>query len=89
MRQVIRHLYKSLKPKDLRAINAFVTGEDEIFVAAVLAPKALVHIKIYVEAHLDQGKRVEMTLDEFIEASLKAPEVYIGIASKVFPAVKP
>lgn len=67
----------------------FVNERDEIFVGAVLAPKTLAHIETYVEAHLDQGRRVEMTLDEFIAASLKAPEVYIGIAAKVFPAVKP
>lgn len=89
MRQVLRHLHKSLKPKDLRALNAFVNEKDEIFVAAVLSPKAPAHIETYVEAHLDQGLRVEMTLDEFIAASLKAPETYIGVASKTFPAVKP
>jgi len=46
-------------------------------------------METYVEAHLDQGHRQEMTLDEFIAACLEAPEVYIGIAGKVFPAVRP
>lgn len=88
-RNVLRRLHKSLKPKHLRALNAFVTGEGEIFVAAVLAPKTPVDIQVYVETILSQGRMVEMSLDEFIEASLKAPETYIGLASKFFPAVKP
>lgn len=89
MRYALRHLHKSLKPEHLRATNAFVTEKDEIFVAAVLGPKAPAHIETFVEAILSQGHMVEMTLDEFIDRSLKAPEAYIGIASKTFPAVKP
>lgn len=63
--------------------------KDEIFVAAVVAPKAPAHIEIFVETILGEGQKVEMTLDEFIAQSLKAKETYIGIASKTFPAVKP
>lgn len=88
-RNVLRRLFKSLGPKHLRALNTFVTEEGEIFVAAVLAPKVPAHIETFTEAILSQGHLVEMTLDEFIEASLKAPEAYIGVASKFFPAVKP
>lgn len=88
-RTALRHLYKSLSPKHLRALNALVNEKDEIFVCAVIAGDAPEHIKVYVETILDLGTIVEMSLDEFIEASLKAQETYIGIASKVFPAVKP
>ncbi len=56
---------------------------------AVLAPDAPAHIETHVQAVLGQGQFVKMTLDEFIEASLKAKETYIGLASRVFPAVKP
>lgn len=63
--------------------------KGEILVGAVVAPKAPVHIEVFVETILGEGQKVEMTLDEFIEASLKAKETYIGIASKTFPAVKP
>lgn len=86
---MIRHLYKSLKRTHLRAISAYVTKEDEIVVGVVLAPKTPEHIVIYTRTNLEYGQVVEMSLDQFIEASLKAPEVYIGIASKIFPAVKP
>jgi hypothetical protein len=58
-------------------------------VGVVLAPKVPVHIEVFVETVLGQGKRVEYTLDDFIKYSLAAPETYIGIASKIFPAVKP
>lgn len=88
-RFVLRRLHKSLKPEHLRAVNAFVNEKDEIFVGAVVAPKAPAHIEVFVETILGEGQKVEMTLDEFIAASLKAPETYIGIASKTFPAVKP
>lgn len=67
----------------------FVDEKGEIFVGVVIAPKAPGHIEIFVETILGEGQRVEMTLDKFIEASLKARETYIGIASKTFPAVKP
>ncbi len=86
---MVRHLYKALKPKDLRAINAYVTPEDEIFVGVVLAPEAPLDVETYVQAHLEQGHIQEMHIDEFIAASLDAPETYIGIAARVFPAVKP
>lgn len=89
MRQAIRYLYKSLRPKDLRAINAYVTGEGEIFVGVVLAPKTPSHVETHALAVLGQGRMVTMHLDEFIANSLDAPETYIGIASKIFPAVKP
>ncbi len=85
----MRHLYKTLERKDLRAINVFVRQGGEIVVGVVLAPKAPLHVETYVEAHLDQGHPQKMTLDEFIAASLKTQEVYIGIAAKIFPAVKP
>lgn len=89
VRQAIRYLHKSLKPEDLRAVNAFVTEKDEIFVGAVLAPTIKEHTRIFVETVLGQGRIVEMPLDEFIDAAQAAPETYIGIASKIFPAVKP
>lgn len=57
--------------------------------AAILAPNAPVHIETFVEAILSQGHPVEMTLDEFREALLKAPEAYMGVASKFFPALWP
>jgi len=60
-----------------------------IFVGVVIAPKAPDHIEVFVETILGEGQKVKMTLDEFIAQSLKAPETYIGIASKTFPAVKP
>lgn len=88
-RNLLRRLHKSLSPEDLRALNAFVTEKGEIFVAAVLGPKVPAHIVTFVEVILGQGHIVEMTLDEFIERSLRAPEAYIGVASKFFPAVKP
>jgi hypothetical protein len=66
-----------------------VNEKDEIFVGAVIAPKAPAHIEVFVETILGEGQKVEYTLDEFIKASLKAKETYIGIASKTFPAVKP
>lgn len=88
-RQALRYLHKSLKAKDLRALNAFVDQNGKIYVCAVLAPEAPVHIETFVRAVLGQGHIVEMGLDAFIQASLEAPETYIGIASKVFPAVKP
>jgi hypothetical protein len=66
-----------------------VNEKDEIFVGVVVAPKAPTHIEIFVETILGEGQKVEMTLDEFIAASLKARETYIGIASRTFPAVKP
>lgn len=88
-RFVLRRLHKSLRPEHLRAVNAFVNEKDEIFVGAVIAPKAPAHIEVFVETILGEGQKVEYTLDEFIKASLKAKETYIGIASKTFPAVKP
>lgn len=66
-----------------------MTEKDEIFVGVVIAAKAPAHIEVFVETILGEGQKYEMTLDEFIEASLKARETYIGIASKTFPAVKP
>lgn len=89
VRQALRYLHKSLLPEHLRALNAFVNEKDEIFVGVVLDPTAPAHIETFVDAVLGQGLRVEITLDKFIEASLKAKETYIGIASKIFPAVKP
>lgn len=88
-REAIRYVHRSLKSKDLRAIDAFVTEEDEIFVAVVLAPGAAAHIESFVQAVLGQGHMVEMTLDEFIERSLKAKGAWIGVAAALFPAVKP
>ena len=88
-RFVLRRLHKSLKPEYLRALNAFVNEKDEILVGAVLGEKVPVHIEVFVQTILGEGQKVEMTLDEYIEASLKAKETYIGIASKIFPAVTP
>lgn len=86
---MIRHLYKSLDRKHLRGINVFVRQGGEILVGVILAPKTPEHIVIYARTNLEYGQVVEMSLDEFIEASLKTQEVYIGIAAKTFPAVRP
>ena len=88
-REAIRYVHRSLAPKHLRAINAFVTEEDEIFVSVVLSEKAPLEAETFVLAVLGQGHMVEMTLDEFIERSLKAKGAWIGVAAALFPAVKP
>ncbi len=89
MRQVIRYLHKSLGSKNLRATNAYVTEEGEIFVGVVLSPSSDEKVREHVTSILGQGRMVEMHMDEFIANSLDAPETYIGIAAKIFPAVKP
>lgn len=89
MRGVIRYLHKSLGEKNLRATNAYVTEEGEIFVGVSLAPKSRPDVEAHVISILGQGNMVEMHLDEFIANSLDAPETYIGIAARIFPAVKP
>jgi len=58
-------------------------------VGVLIAPESPLEIETFVLAVLGQGHMVEMPLDVFIAASLDAPETYIGIASKIFPAVKP
>ncbi len=89
MRQAVRYLHKSLGKKNLRATNIYVTPEGEIFVGVVLAPKSAPEVREHVVSILGQGTFVEMLLDEFIANSLDAPETYIGIAARIFPAVKP
>ncbi len=89
MRQAIRYLHKSLGSKNLRATNAYVTEEGDIFVGVVLAPESAPEVEAHTRAILGQGHIIKMPLDVFIACSLDAPETYIGIAAKVFPAVKP
>lgn len=89
MRQAVRYLHKSLGTKNLKATNVYVTGEGEIFVGAILPLDSTEEVTLHVRAILGQGRMVEMHLDEFIANSLDAPEAYLRIASKIFPAVKP
>lgn len=89
MRQAIRYLHQSLGTKNLRATNVYVTEESEIFVGVVLDPESAPEVEAHTRSILGQGRMVEMHLDEFIAHSLDAPETYIGIAARVFPAVKP